>query len=232
MHQFLLCPHIHVCATEDGAVILDLKHEQYFGLTAEQYDQLRACVGTNTATVGDQPARNDHCADEFLNAGVITEDAQCGKALRMIESRASQAISFEEVIGSQTPVRLAEIANLSIAWAVATTLFKRFSLAATVSRVHARSDKNRTSAARAVSKAHRLAVTYQRIRPIFLTAQGKCVLDSLVLIEFLARYEVFPSWVFGVQTQPFWAHSWVQYGELVLNDTVENVRAFRPIMAV
>ena len=34
------------------------------------------------------------------------------------------------------------------------------------------------------------------------------------------------------QASPFSAHCWVQQGDVVLNDTIENVRPFTPIMAV
>jgi hypothetical protein len=59
-----------------------------------------------------------------------------------------------------------------------------------------------------------------------------CLFDSLALVEFLARYDVFPHWVFAVKMEPFGAHCWVQDGSVVLNDTVEYVREFTPIMVI
>jgi hypothetical protein len=52
------------------------------------------------------------------------------------------------------------------------------------------------------------------------------------MIEYLSMYHVFPEWVIGVRTQPFGAHSWVQNGAVVLNDTPERVSSFTPILAV
>jgi hypothetical protein len=52
------------------------------------------------------------------------------------------------------------------------------------------------------------------------------------MIEFLAAFGVLGSWVFGVQTLPFGAHCWVQLGDTVINDTVEHVRGYTPIMMV
>ena len=37
-------------------------------------------------------------------------------------------------------------------------------------------------------------------------------------------------WVFAVKGAPFAAHCWIQLGDIVLNDSVENVRAYTPIM--
>jgi hypothetical protein len=43
---------------------------------------------------------------------------------------------------------------------------------------------------------------------------------------------VFPRWVFGVQSRPFAAHCWLQLGGVVLNDTVDHVKRYTPIMVV
>lgn len=58
------------------------------------------------------------------------------------------------------------------------------------------------------------------------------MLDSLVLIEFLALHDVFPDWVIGVKTLPFTAHSWVQTGRFVLNGNPGYVRGYVPILVV
>lgn len=73
---------------------------------------------------------------------------------------------------------------------------------------------------------------YMHMRPFVLTARDRCLHDSLTLIRFLAARALFPNWVIGVRTRPFAAHSWVQSGNMVLNDLHENVRAFHPILVV
>lgn len=76
-----------------------------------------------------------------------------------------------------------------------------------------------------------LVAAFSLLRPFYFR-QYRCLFDSLALIEFLARFGHFPSWVFGVKTDPFGAHCWVQDGKHVLNDDFERVRIFTPIMAV
>jgi hypothetical protein len=56
--------------------------------------------------------------------------------------------------------------------------------------------------------------------------------DSLVLAVFLTRHMIPCTFVIGVSVKPFLAHSWVQIGELVLNDTAEHVQTFTPILAI
>lgn len=75
-----------------------------------------------------------------------------------------------------------------------------------------------------------LTAIFLYLRP-FYVREYLCRFDSLALIEFLAHYRQFPEWVFGVTGEPFTAHCWVQDGNCVLNDTVDFVRRFTPIMA-
>ncbi|WP_129136901.1 lasso peptide biosynthesis B2 protein [Luteimonas sp. YGD11-2] len=56
-----------------------------------------------------------------------------------------------------------------------------------------------------------------------------CLLDSIAMSMFLARHGIHCQVVFGVTSNPFGAHSWVQAGHVVLNDSVGSVSAYTPI---
>jgi hypothetical protein len=73
---------------------------------------------------------------------------------------------------------------------------------------------------------------YERLRPLLFSARNRCLQDSLALVSFLARERLLARWVVGIKTRPFGAHSWVQCGEIVLNDQHDHVRRFRPILVV
>lgn len=59
-----------------------------------------------------------------------------------------------------------------------------------------------------------------------------CLLDSVALTTYLAGHDVSANIVFGVTSDPFSAHCWVQCGDLVLNDTVGNAAAYTPIRVI
>lgn len=82
-----------------------------------------------------------------------------------------------------------------------------------------------------IDRTRALISIFCRLRP-FYNRQYLCLFDSLALLIFLAKYDMFPTWVFGVQSEPFAAHCWVQHGEFVLNDTVDRVAVYTPLMAV
>jgi hypothetical protein len=69
------------------------------------------------------------------------------------------------------------------------------------------------------------------LRPLY-PRDYLCLFDSLALIEFLAQHGLYPTWVFGVTSDPFMAHCWVQEGDTLLNDTVAHVGQFVPLMTV
>jgi hypothetical protein len=83
-----------------------------------------------------------------------------------------------------------------------------------------------------IATVRSLVTAFVHLRPLFYTARDACLLDSLTLTHFLARYGVFPAWVFGVKTEPFYPHCWIQQGDFVFNDTPDYIRGFSPILVV
>jgi hypothetical protein len=83
-----------------------------------------------------------------------------------------------------------------------------------------------------VERARRVVEAFVHYRVFLFSSKNECLYDSLALIEYLARNEIYADWVFGVQTRPFAAHCWVQHGDIVCNDTVEHVSGYTPIMVV
>ncbi len=59
-----------------------------------------------------------------------------------------------------------------------------------------------------------------------------CLLDSLSLLAFLHQRGLTADLVFGVIRQPFAAHCWVQAHDVVLNDRLDRVAEFTPILVV
>lgn len=76
------------------------------------------------------------------------------------------------------------------------------------------------------------ASTEFRLARSYIPAETRCLLDSLAMVRFLARRKLHASIVFGVTSDPFSAHCWVQAGDLVLNDTVGHAKAHTPIRVI
>jgi hypothetical protein len=77
----------------------------------------------------------------------------------------------------------------------------------------------------------RLIGAFKTLRP-FYPRPYLCLFESLALFEFLASYRIFPYLIFGVIADPFQAHCWLQDGSRILNDDLERVRRFKPILCL
>jgi len=75
------------------------------------------------------------------------------------------------------------------------------------------------------------ATAFNRVRP-FVPVETCCLIDSLSMVRFLAKRGLHAHLVMGVACDPFSAHSWVQYGPLVLNETVGTAQAYVPIRVI
>ena len=66
----------------------------------------------------------------------------------------------------------------------------------------------------------------------YVPIEPVCLLDSLSLLRFLSRRGLSANIVFGVTSEPFAAHCWVQAGDVVLNETLSDANAYTPIWMV
>ena len=77
----------------------------------------------------------------------------------------------------------------------------------------------------------RSALVFERML-VWAPFQGKCLFRAAMLRRFLHRRGLRADWVFGARTWPFSAHCWLQVGEVVINDRVDHVAGFAPVMVV
>lgn len=61
---------------------------------------------------------------------------------------------------------------------------------------------------------------------------NKCLLKSMSLKYFLDFHGFKTDLIIGVKTNPFFAHAWLQIGDLVLNDDIDRVGDYSPIMRI
>ena len=81
------------------------------------------------------------------------------------------------------------------------------------------------------AKVLAVAAQFNRARRV-VPIDTVCLLDSLALLNFLARRGLFARLVMGVKLNPFAAHCWVQHQDIILNDAFDRAGAFTPILVV
>jgi hypothetical protein len=228
--RYWLAPDVYLCRVLDAVIFLNLKTDNYPTLTADQAQALGSVV--HGWPVPPVPGREDFAqrlADKLVEAGLLTRDGRLGRPAVPVTLDVDEVPSAVGV-GSVTrqSIRLVDIWNFLMAWLGATTTMRRRGLQASIHAIRAR--KPKTPAECDPAQLERLVFLYRRLRCYAFTVRDRCLLHSLILMRFLARYGVAPLLVVGVRLRPSGAHAWVQQGAMILDDTPERVRAYTPIL--
>ena len=227
MAHYFLPAHVHFCPRGDAFVFLDLRNDDYTLVDGHCADAIRALCA------GDRPTSTDALNDalhELLSAGLLTADPIKGKlvAPTLVE------LADELLVDPESPptprITLNHLWHFVCACTLAAIRLRRGPIETLIQRVEARKARMRSSTTD-FNRARELTAVFQTLRSFF-PRDYLCLYDSLALIEFLARHELFPTWVFAVALEPWAAHCWVQEGRFIFNEGVEEAARYSPVMAV
>jgi len=213
-----LPPAVHAAVYGDDLVLLDTGRDAYFCLPD---------AGAGLRLAGE--------AVEGLDPDLIAELAEMD-LLRAGEAPTRPLLSvtapvldlMSEPLPKTDWTEAADFAGAltAMSWTYYRRPFARLLASALARRVRLRRPGGRASAV-----LRRRAQAFRALLP-WSPLQGACLFQAFLLLEFLGQAGLTADWVFGVKTWPFSAHSWLQSGPLVLNDSVERVSAYRPILVV
>lgn len=211
VERYGLPPHVFVAFDGAYAVWLDIRRDRYFAVERARTKQ----EGTLASLV---------------RSGLLVYLHECPDAKPAMPVRPSTYTDQIRlpVLAPAPRIRLHHVRNIILAWIIGAAALKLRGLDVVLARMRGRGN--------AVHHDQRslqeLISAFALLRPFFFALRGRCLLSSVVLSEFLARYGVHSQCVFGVRARPFAAHCWLEQGTRVLNDSVERVRAFTPILRV
>jgi hypothetical protein len=231
-----LADHVRACQVDGQVVLLDLRRGRYVGIGGRQAQLLGSAIddwpaGDQASVAAGQAADAHKLVRPMLAQGLLTYGTASGMSAVSIE-QAGHSLNVDEGIAAAS-AGLPDLCRFLQAAAVAKLWLRWRSMRAIVNAVtNRRARQGRIGCGIDPLQLLPAMATYEKLRPLVLTARDQCLFDSLALINFLAGKRLFPRWIVGVRTSPFRAHSWVQTGDLVLNDLHENVRRFKPILVV
>ena len=250
MPQYVLARHVFVCVQGEHVVFLDVRKDRYFALESARtaglghfvpgwpvpapfaVDYVRQTLDSTAPALAETVDRDVlfGVISLLLEKGILTAEPDWGRpaeatvATPLRSDLTADALDERPSIG---PLMFCKFATASLR---ARLLLKYRTFEAVVERV--RSRRPQTTAAVTEGELLTLVGAFATLQPFFFAAKDACLFDALSLSEFLAGYGVFPSWVFGVQSRPFAAHCWLQLEGVVLNDTIDHVKRYTPIMVV
>jgi hypothetical protein len=230
--------------TSDGSVVLDVRRDKYLGLGREETEILADTVSGWPEPLWPRSLLLEKGAALRTTSQICEQLVEHGVLERIFEGRVARAvITLKDMrgewisIGDELEVRgrlvLHHVGNFAAAyiWARWSLTLRPFSVVVQEIAAHKRHAIRRNAPWHPNSVAA-LVDVFRQLRPFVFAAEGRCLLHAVTLMKFLCRYGLGPEWVIGVTTQPWAAHSWVQWGNFLLDTNPENVCAFTPIMIV
>ncbi len=235
---YFLSEESYCCEFDDGAVILHLGAGTYVGVHAENLPELRIRTQNwpnsseiDRAAVTAGGAASEDLISLLLFRGILTTASTPKRSLITNSARETfvnsgpQLIQKSRVI-TQLPRFVSSLLTVAIR-------HKDKKLASLLYWLRRRQSLIRTRGHSVTpAEVRKLLASFFCLRIWFYTADRRCLFDSLVLAMFLSKKKVPCTFMIGVSTKPFLAHSWVQVGAFVLNDDAEHVQMFTPILAI
>jgi hypothetical protein len=254
--SYVIAPDVYVCVTADGSVVLDLNRDKYLGMSREQTELLAMAVPgwpqpiwerlpesqclrrkSDSDAVGNADAVCRGLVNEGLliqsvvdeGAVAVGDEVGAGRACRNMRG---EWISIGDEMEVGSVVGFGDVVNFASAFVWARCSLAGRPFIATVGAVRARKAALNLELDWNPLRVAALIDVFRRLRPYVFAAEGRCLLHALTLVRFLSQYGFYPEWVIGVATQPWGAHSWVQWESFLLDTNPEKVCGYTPILVV
>lgn len=210
------------CCDCNGAVILlDVRRDRYFALGPESGRALLGLAHGEASTAGRQSA-----LDALVTRGVLrdTSDLTRPTILTVAPAIDSSILDADAPRGRLDPGAVGRAAR-ALATATVGLRARSFAKRLTVATRQRPADERDDLIAVFADYAAR----FEKARR-YLPFDRSCLRDSFALLDFLRHLPARPRIVFGVRTDPFRAHCWIQHEGLLLNEVVDLANLFTPIL--
>ncbi len=224
-----------MCRVDDCAVFLDLRTNRYFTIPRKYFRVLSEFL-SDPVTNSKPPLRATPTPEElalietFSEQDLVRYDEPPYRYAHLRKMVPATSLAPSQ---TNTPVTTSRLAlhgpRVLCSFTYVSVYLKLGRLDRLIERLSARRAVSPSASKYDVDVV--LAI-FRRIRTCLYTARDACLMDSLILNDFLHSFGHQSTLVIGVRTRPFSAHAWVQIGDAVVDDTVESVQAFTPILTV
>jgi len=213
--QPALAPHVYAAQVDGDLVFLDARANAYFCLPRDAAAGLRVLIGDGMPP----PPASGEILEELRQAGLLLFND------RPRHLAAGDLYHAPGMRARISPFLLWRLLAAAIGAHLDLRLRRPLDWFRKIARRNAR--------ARSVPDRDRLLAFARLARDVqpLVPATAGCLASSLFLLHLLQGDGFRARWVFGVRTYPFEAHCWVEHDGTVLNDSLEHVRWYTPIVA-
>ncbi|PCI32436.1 MAG: hypothetical protein COB54_06730 [Alphaproteobacteria bacterium] len=228
--QYYLPKHVYICMADKTLVFLDLKRDKYLCLDESQSKSVWSyCQSPCEEQEGEGISEN--LLKLLLQNNLFTKNDSQRKDIPAVIGKTATGEVRGYDVGSRPKINIKHIFHFLRAYLISILRLRFYPLQKITRKIKKHKHQNRQQKT-AFEKIPELIEIFKTIRPLLFSTRNNCMLDALVLMEFLNSFGVFPTWVFGVRMGPFLAHCWLQSEKIILNDTLDHVAPFTPILAI
>ena len=240
MPPYLLAPHVFPCVSGQHVVLMDLERDKYVAVAPAHRlaDWVRGWpVGppvdaAQASGIHNRGGDSDDLVPQLLAHGMLVTDPRLGKPAVPVAIPRPERTLVEFDFDIRPRASAAHLWRFARSCLRAQLALKLSPMQSIVQAVRERKARLERAARRPPPDIGAIVTAFTRLRPLFYTPRAACLLDSLTLLHFLSADGIAPQWVFGVKTDPFDAHCWVQQGQVLFNDVPDRVRQYSPILVV
>jgi hypothetical protein len=219
MH-YILGEAVSFCVPGGRPVFLDLKHDRYLCLTPDAEGSFRRLCSGDVLSAADRAS-----LDELASTGLLVHSTDDPRPIPCRQSAPERSV-FETDRRPRTRNILHALWRIACAEARSRFCSLSSSLAAVRSRKLA-SDLESA----ADEQLLEIAAAF-RSSSLMASSLDRCLPRSLATAHMMIDEGFCPEVVIGVRLQPFSAHCWVEHGPVLVNETLDRVRAYTRILAV
>lgn len=206
---------LHFCVSEGRTIFFDVPGDRYFALKPE-WDRAFQQFSHDEKPVPELAA--------LEHARILI---RCDGACAPIRPAAIDRATRDFCIERSSP--FIRHAMRSILWQLRAVMWLRLcSFEVIINRLATRHPATSVSRAEDFLALSQAFAATAPLRP----RHRHCLSSSIAYVYMVRACGLDATLVMGVNAQPFSAHCWVQSGDTVLNDRLENIRPFQPIFSV
>jgi hypothetical protein len=234
---------VYVSHLQDCTVILDLFKNEYLGVGQEERQLVAhvipdwpALPPSETMTQTKAFSRDEalRAANQLKAAGILNRHAAPETIIESLSvSVDGDIFSLRDEADTRSALHARDVVQFAAAYAYAKIGLRFRALHEVVREI--RNTKRAIAASCPPPTREQLGAAigaFRGIRPYVFAAKGQCLVHALALMRFLLQRHLAATWVIGVRTSPWGAHTWVQYENLILDSDPERVVEFTPILAI
>ena len=216
-------PGVHHCIVERRSIFLDLARDRYFALPANLDAAFMRAIDSSGV-----PSVTADEIERLMKAGVLVAVDEPEAPISPdtptmpMFDRSTSPVEVRPSPATVVGVVLTQL----VAWLIVRIIPMRF-VVRHLQRIHARVDKH----AGDMTAMDKLAAGF-RVAGVLLKSEGNCLPRTLAFVWLAHRRGCHANLVIGVRINPFSAHCWPQHGDVVLNDRMDRVAQFQPILRV